>query len=224
MSSETAIQRAALTENDTSAPGRHANSARVSQRDRDIVLVRRIDWRFLLPSPLLKRVLYVGAGDTLIAEALRQFSATLTVLEPANVRHRGYAPEEPFDLLVIGRGSVGTVQQLLPVLKDSGWIYWEVRRRVGRPPFGHPRRLVGKLRALGLEEIDVHWQRPDFSRCLEIVPLAPPCALRLAFDKVHDSFRGRLKLLFGKTLLNAGLLPYTIPCFSIVAQKTRTHS
>ncbi len=58
------------------APGDPAHDC-----DRLLPASRRLDWRFLLPNPELRNVLYVGPAHGALWESLRLFSASLTVVD-----------------------------------------------------------------------------------------------------------------------------------------------
>jgi hypothetical protein len=48
--------------------------------DAALGVVRRIDWRFLLPDPTLSQVAHIGPAQTTLLESLRLFSESLTVI------------------------------------------------------------------------------------------------------------------------------------------------
>lgn len=201
-------------------------AARQARRDRDILTARRIDWRFLLPNPELKRVLLVGAPESALAAALERFCESLTVAEPQRLTPEPQqAFSSPFDLVVVSNPDKNLIPRVLPLLKASGMLYWEVQRnrqtllRGSRDGYRNARRYAAYLQSLQLKGVDLHWHRPNFGGCLEIIPLNRSRALDHSLAKTHSSLKGKLKIAAGKTLRYSGLLPYTVSCFSLVGQK-----
>ena len=200
-------------------------AARQARRDQDILTARRIDWRFLLPNPELKQVLLVGAAESALAAALERFCEALTVVEPQRLNQEAASLPQPFDLVVVGAPDKALIPRVLPLLKTGGTLYWEVQRnrktllRGNRKGYRNARRYAAYLQGLQLKEVDLHWHRPNFGGCLEIIPLNHSRALTHSLAKTHSSLKGKLKIAAGKTLRYSGLLPYTVSCFSLVGQK-----
>ena len=200
-------------------------AARQARRDQDILTARRIDWRFLLPNPELKQVLLVGAAESALAAALERFCEALTVVEPQRLNQEAASLPQPFDLVVVGAPDKTLIPRVLPLLKTGGTLYWEVQRnrktllRGNRKGYRNARRYAAYLQGLQLKEVDLHWHRPNFGGCLEIIPLNRSRALTHSLAKTHSSLKGKLKIAAGKTLRYSGLLPYTVSCFSLVGQK-----
>jgi len=69
--------------------------------DRDALLQasRRLDWRFLLPDPTLRRVAYVGAAHAGLLASLQRFAGELDWWEPASARTEGL-PAVGYDVVV----------------------------------------------------------------------------------------------------------------------------
>lgn len=178
-----------------------------------------MDWRFLLPSPELGRVLYVGTGQSELRRALGRFSGAVVALGDADLAGGNVGGAETFDLVVVEGGNADVLRQSLPLLRPGGAIYWEITR----PPLSfvrrHPRRYTDFLERFGLTEIDVYWPRPNFDTCVEIVPITRDFALHFVFERTHETLKGRLKLSFGRFLVRSGLLAFAIRDFSMVAVK-----
>lgn len=178
-----------------------------------------MDWRFLLPSPELGRVLYVGTGRSELRRALGRFSEAVVAPGDADLAGGNVGGAKTFDLVVVEGGNADVLRKSLPFLRSGGAIYWEITR----PPLTfvrrHPRRYVDLLGRFGLAEIDVYWPRPDFDNCIEIVPITRDFALHFAFERTHETLKGRLKLAIGRFLARSGLLAFAIRGFSVVAVK-----
>lgn len=191
------------------------------QQDRQILLVRRIDWRFLLPDPNLGRVGYAGQTEPAHLEALRQFSLDLCVMDRPELD----SDTVIFDHLVMNNAPLSAVLKALPRLTPGGYLYWELRRghskqgpgAAGR--FRHPGHYCRQLAAAGLYDIRLTWHRPNFHSCKELIPLEDPPAQAYALNKGHGSWKGKIKQQLGWGLQRCGLLPYAIGAFSIIARK-----
>jgi len=194
-------------------------------RDADILLARRIDWRFLLPTPALNRVLYIGPADDELCRALQRFSRQLEVTAPARRSDGPTAANGPFDLLVVADSSLSSVAQGLPSLAAGGHVYWEIHRLPGRRAgpwrigWRHAGHYAALLADLGVAACTAHWHRPDFERCKELVPFASRTALRHAVGRPGASLSGRLKFLTAIALLRSGLLYFVTPSLSVVGTK-----
>lgn len=203
----------------------HESTVKQNRREQDILTARRIDWRFLLPNPELKQVLLVGAAESALAAALERFCETLTVVAPQHLTAAKENLSLPFDLVVVSAPDKTLIPPVLPLLKTGGTLYWEVQRnrktllRGSRNGYRSARRYAAYLQSLQLREVDLHWHRPNFGGCLEIIPLNRSRALAHSLAKTHSSLKGKLKIAAGKTLRHSGLLPYTVSCFSLVGQK-----
>jgi len=190
-----------------------------SEEDLEILEVRRVDWRFLLPSPELGRVLYAGTGPSELSRALGRFSEAVISMGDAALAGDNAGGAETFDLVVVEGANVDVLRKSLPLLKPGGAIYWEITRSPSSLVRRHPRRYMELLGRCGLTEIDVYWPRPDFETCIEMVPIARDFALHFVFERTHETLKGRLKLATGRFLARSGLLAFAIRDFSIVAVK-----
>lgn len=170
-------------------------------------------------------MLLVGAAESALAAALDRFCESLTVVEPQRLTAAKESFPAPFDLVVVSAPDKTLIPAVLPLLKNGGTLYWEVQRnrqtllRGSRNGYRNARRYAAYLQSLQLREVDLHWHRPNFGGCLEIIPLNRSRALAHSLAKTHSSLKGKLKIAAGKTLRYSGLLPYTVSCFSLVGQK-----
>ncbi|MGH7455811.1 MAG: hypothetical protein ACRENG_30930 [bacterium] len=78
---------------------------------------------------------------------------------------------------------------------------------------------VAALESLGFRDIQMHWQRPNFEACLEIIPMHDPAALDYAFSRPRSDLASRLKFAAGRFMMQTGLLAHLTPCFSLIGRK-----
>ena len=191
---------------------------RAGARDKDhaLQLVRRLDWRFLMPSPILGDVAYIGPMSGTLPSALQQFSELFTIVMASHGPHADVKPACLYETVVLRSSLVAAVKTVEPLLTPGGHLYWEIERASG---VGHVRDYIRAVERLGFDDIQVNWHRPDFESCLEMIPLTDEMALRFAFARRHESVGKRLKFAAGRLLMSIGLLSRLVPCFSIVARK-----
>lgn len=208
--------------------------------DLDLQLARRIDWRFLLPEPHLRRVAYCGPEQGTLPEALKHFSESLRI--------NSAAENGSSDLVVLRLREVSSLTKAESLLAPDGLLYWEMKpiawaaswrnfkKRSPRPSWaaaearqkgavlrrntlhlyqGH----VDALTRLGFQQIQMHWQRPNFEACLEIIPMDDAVALDYAFSRPRSDWASRLKFAAGRLMMQTGLLAHLTPCFSLIARK-----
>jgi hypothetical protein len=214
----------------------------VNAREQVVQISRRIDWRFLLPVPEPGDVVLIGSGDEELTVALRHFSSSLKIVSPENLVDFVTENQNRFDLAVVNVGSSSVIKLSNEILKSGGNLYWEVSRKkiniarsgktvqhrngskVSTKPVlfsrnSHFREYKNYLDSVGFKEVEIHWHRPNFKNCKELIPLEAPEALRYVFSRGHSGLKGKIKLLTGRLCYRSGLLPYIVPCFSLVARK-----
>lgn len=188
----------------------------VLTRDNLILLVRRIDWRFLLPSPVLKSVGYFGKPDETHLSALRHFSEQLTIVpQIGSTESAGN-----FDVAILSGTEKPLFSNAVTSVKSGGYLYWEIQQSFSIIGYSTPNVFARQLRKAGFSDIRCYWHRPSFQSCKEIIPLDHPAALQFAMDKGHTGFKGQLKQLGGTILSVSKLLPLLTCPFSIVARKS----
>ena len=196
-----------------------------------------------MPNPQLCRVGYIGQNTDHLIESLRLFSDSLAIISA----YRDKAADinnSRIDLFVLQTERIEYLKIVYALLASDGWFYWEINRieilrsllglskqkfsinvfknniknfwRLNRYPY-----LIAYLYRLGFRDIELHWHRPNFKQCLEIIPLQNEAALRQVFSRAKGGFIGKCKIVFGRFLVNAGLLAYFAPCFSVVAKKAK---
>lgn len=130
-----------------SEEGAGATSGLRAERMRNRVL-RRSDWRFLLPDPHPKKTICFATG--LLLESVRQISAA--VVDP---RAREIASD--CDLAVVVDPDAGILSRASAALKPGGVLYCESTRFRGRGRSLIHRRLT----AAGLERVVSYWPDAD---------------------------------------------------------------
>ncbi|MGH7600344.1 MAG: hypothetical protein ACREOI_28655, partial [bacterium] len=224
--------------------------------DHDLQLARRIDWRFLLPEPYLRRVVYLGPEPGALPAALKHFSESLRI--------NAVEKNGSFDLVVLRLREASSLAKADALLAPGGFLYWEMKpvewaaslqnvikrlprllpRSVSGVLYGseaewatadagknglatvpHKKGLrlqqnvldlfrdhVAALERLGFRDIQMHWQRPNFEACLEIIPMNDAAALEYAFSRPRSDWASRLKFAAGRFMMQTGLLAHLTPC------------
>ena len=189
----------------------------LTQHDTEALLQasRRVDWRFLLPDPELGQVGYAGPSGGALLDALRKFSASLTVLT-------GDEPGGPaqFGVVVAIEPAYRALEQAVQWLRPDGWLYVEAHGPALRGPLRIARDYAAALRRLGMADVEAHWHWPNFESCTEIVPLSENAALLCVLERHRSEPSARLKSTLGRWLLRSGLLARVVSHFSIVARRT----
>ena len=205
---------------------------KIAQRsDQDLQLSRRIDWRFLLPEPHLRRVAYFGPESGTLPSALKHFSEAFQVISENQTG--------AFDLVVLRLREISDLGKANELLAHGGFLYWEMKPvnwtaallyRANGKSDSMPKRWqrvpnlfheqVEALQRLGFQDIQIHWQRPNFDGCLEIIPMQEATALDYAFGRPRSDLASRVKFAAGKMMMQTGLLAHLEPCFSLLAKKS----
>jgi hypothetical protein len=193
----------------------NGSSVGIQSKDQALQLVRRVDWRFLLPSPVLGDVAYIGSMSGTLPRALRQFSELLTIVVRSDASVSEVELGCWYETVVLRSSEVAAVKRAKPLVAPGAYLYWEIERVSG---LSHVRSYIKAVERLGFDDIQVHWHRPDFETCLEMIPLTDSRALRFAFAGRHESTTKRLKFAAGRLLMMTGLLARVVPCFSIIAR------
>lgn len=191
-----------------------------SDRDFDAELIRRIDWRFLLPDGNLHHVAYLGSDDKTLVKALEQnsysFRTISSVFECKSVEITDL--KSNFDLVVLRSPDDSLLSTATLILKKGGHLYWEIER-VPKSLFKKNSGFARNLADHGFDDVSVNWHRPNFIACREIIPLNERAALEYVFSCEQNSLSGRIKFMFGHFLNHSGFLDRLVPCFSLLARK-----
>ncbi|MFQ5603849.1 MAG: hypothetical protein ACE5HS_11320 [bacterium] len=200
-------------------------------------LIRRLDWRFLLPDPQLRRVAYIGAEKPILISALRYFSESVCLLNKSCSDPHRSSPDKALDLLVVCSSDGSELQRAAALVKPDGFLYWEIDRQFQlrslwqwlkdfvsekkRSGFAasHLNEAANLCELAGFREIEFYWHRPNFENCLDIVSLNDETALNYFFSRERADLIGKLKIAGGGFLNKLNLLKYLAPCLSLVACK-----
>lgn len=194
---------------------------------------RRVDWRFLLPNPVLGRVAYVGPVDSEHAASLRLFCRTFIAIQPNWSPEAYHQARESFDVVVVERPSSKTLPILATLVRPGGYIYleiygssWSAKKQAKQGKVRikglnklRPDRFEKPLELSGFVNMETHWHWPDFDGCTKIIPLASQTAVRFALANEKKGIKARLQALVSEQLNQAGLLPQVVPCYSVLAQR-----
>lgn len=191
---------------------------------------RRVDWRFLMPDPILGHVLYVEPVERTLFNSLHLFSDSLTIIEMDRATELEYTPTH-FDVVVAGDPSRATLQRMATLPRLGGFLYIEAHGMTSvlrslewkgfkQDGLWRPDGYVSALRELGYSEVRTHWHWPDFETCKMMIPLDNRAAMHHALDRSGRSLKARLGAGVGRWLHWSGLLTLTVPCFSLLARRS----
>jgi hypothetical protein len=110
-------------------------------------LLRRVDWRFLLPESRPNETLCLSDD---MAEPLRLISRVTGALPMG-------APGGSFDLAVASDPSASVLETAWRALRPHGLVYTEWRQRLS----GGWKEVSSRLRLAGFENVSCFWARPD---------------------------------------------------------------
>jgi hypothetical protein len=180
----------------------------------------RLDGRFLLPEPQLRRVGYAGEPDDELLAALRSHGASVERLGP-----RGTA--DSYDVILAHEPSEPELAQAARCVRPGGFLIVESRgpledllrrrsgrdRRRGRAPGAGA--IARRLSLDGFEGVRSYWHWPDFEHCTRIVPLDDSAAFAFGTRRGEGT---RARLIAGLARL-APLKPWVVGCTSTVARR-----
>jgi len=194
-----------------------------SRTDGALQIARRLDWRFLLPEPQLRRVGYCGPENTSLARALAKFSASFEILSAAGTA----GLTSSFDLIVLVAPALPQMEAASRMLAPAGYLYaemqsaWGSLEKSGRLSFAQNfvglENYITALQGLGFAEIKAYWHRPSFENAVQIIPVHDERALEYIFSQRAANLLGQLKLATGKSLLKTRWLMRWFQSMSLVA-------
>ena len=197
----------------------HSDRCAYARLDKD--LLRRLDWRFMLPDLSLEHVVYFGKINTPLYQALHEITKTM-IINPTSYQEYEIPVEDPY-IVVLTEDKKSTVKKALSWVFGVNTLYWEsdlkvpaitlLKNLLGIYP-GHYKDRVKMLKTRHLQSADatLHW--PSKKNCREFIPLNTP----LVRDRVTKYSKGKKnKLLswliavgFKTKLYHNCLLSYSI--------------
>jgi aminoglycoside phosphotransferase len=187
-------------------------------------LVRRLDWRFLLPAATLGRVAIAGRDLGELARALGASATSVTDLGRAAAAGT-LVGEAGFDGIVLRGAPLAHAPAVRGLLRPGGWVYWEFeawpaplpRRRAAWSGVHSPARARRLLAAAGFEAVMLHWHRPSFARCMDIVPLGERVLIDAVLGRASERRSKRAAAALAQVLQSAGWLERVLPAWSAIA-------
>jgi len=175
-------------------------------------LARRVDWRFLLPSPDLGRVGVDENADAELVEACASVASSIDLATPA-------ADPAAFDVVVLSNPTKEDLEDAASLVRPGGWIYAETWGLLARPfrftDALSPRAALMILRSLGFERAEAHWHWPDFQQCTEMIPLTNPAVVRYSLGRHRSGLRARFGSVAVRFLLILGVLDRVVTHASV---------
>lgn len=170
-------------------------------------VVRRADWRFLLPEPQLDDVAYLAPHDPALTAALRRLARGVTLLDG-----RDDAGAGRHGVVVATGASVGTAPALAALTRPGGWVYVETTGRASG-------RWARALQREGLEEVDVVWLWPNAAAPREMVALHDADAVRHTLGRRDPGARLRVRAWAAQALLAVHALPLVVPAAAVLGRR-----
>jgi hypothetical protein len=210
------------------------NGQRAGMGSSALQISRRLDWRFLLPDPRLRRTAYVGCEDEVLLSALGELADSLTIIPPTS---RGVCRHQDggvFDLVALRSRNWADLRQACSLLRTGGQLYWEIERSNWRSCFREATGInkwevqwrpwtrgngTNALGDLGFRGVRIHWHRPNFRECREIIPMGGQGVFDYVLSRHYNGVTRRVVSAVARTLANAGLLACLAPCISVIAHK-----
>jgi hypothetical protein len=180
-------------------------------------LLKRLDWRFLLPAPTSGSFhrLMLATNSTEEAAALSELAQTTGVAQQITE----WTPTEKADCVGVMAGSGLSPAQAASAVNAGGVLYYEVDRRSS---FGlTPQRVTCELTKAGLRIIGTYWAKPNFDACELWLPLDRKGALCYYLDQLFMAV-SPVRLLI-QTLLRMLVtllgerFSSLVPCYAVVA-------
>ena len=173
----------------------------MSDRYRRLEVARSIDWRFLLPTPRLERVAWIGdiGADS---EAALEADA----VEFGHGAVGELARSGPWDVVVaegLSADDARTLPAALELVRPGGWLLVNLPR--GARARGARRKAVAALDSVGVERVERCWFVPDRQVALRIAPLDDEEAIRLMLARHGGRPTRRAAAAAARGLVGAGV-------------------
>jgi len=188
------------------------------------VPLRRLDWRFLLPSTspgVIRHLLLFGGPDGLGKRIVETKLAEQVSYE--------IEAETRADAAVILHNSAVRMEHVAPYLQSGGVLYQEITRSSHTPLSTSLDSLRKRCRQAGLTLTGLYWAAPNFERCRRYIPLDTPGALAWYFSSLFvagTSIDKGLREIFRLPFVNhRKLLARFAPalCLTAVAGESHEH-
>lgn len=178
---------------------------------------RRIDWRFLLPTPDLGQVACLGVADADLLESLHLFSAAVEIADATSRQEL----DAVYDVVVLRNPRRETIEAGCRLARPGGWVYVEVETSIASKHGDAPRSVRAcerELKRSGLVDTStyVHW--PDFGSCRAIVPLGEVAAVRHGLARGWAS-GGWFMTHLAPVLAATRQLGRFVPCASAIGRR-----
>jgi hypothetical protein len=134
--------------------------------------LRRLDWRFLLPSPLRE-----GAQEIVLLGSPPGLGRRLLELEAARTVLHRLPRQATADAVVVFAGARAEPSAIRAALRPRGSLYWEIDRLGASPLGSSPARVARRLAAAGLTVTGMYAALPDLVKTRAYVPMEAPGAL-----------------------------------------------
>jgi hypothetical protein len=185
------------------APASIVRRGAASGREPSPAAVRRADWRFLLPDPVLGRVAYVGPHDPALVGALSALSDVLELRPLPGTLH---------DVVVVTRPTERRELAAASLVAPGRWVYAETTgARAGA--------AIDTFRDAGLVDLAAWWLWPDANACREMIPLANPAALGAALGRRQPGAWLRPRAWAAQALARCGALRPLLASVALVARR-----
>ena len=199
-----------------------------------------------MPDPELRRVAYIGFKADNLLNALKHFSESLSFIALPNLERYTKENRCLFDVVVVRSLRLNVIKEGVKLIRPNGHLYWELDRvnlfkssrrqrttRQGWVKYAEDckcklnslwalrstRNYNTYLKQLGLSDIELHWHRPNFDECIEIIPLDDKVVLGYMIEKTKQKYSFWLRTPIGSLFNKSNILNYLVPYFSIVARQ-----
>lgn len=188
----------------------------VSEEPSRVEGIRRIDWRFLLPSgPSVEHLVLLG-GTAHMATQLQEMGTARRV-------SCSLEGSDPADAVAVLADTWVPPEKLARLLVPGGLLLFEVDRR-GQHVRVSPARFFAMLRRAGFSSATMYWASGGHDSCSMYLPLRSKAALSWYFDRhfrAHTFSRRVLRTaLYPLTHWNARRFGALVPCYAVVARLT----
>lgn len=188
----------------------------------DPELVRRLDWRFLLPDARLGphlSVVHAGSPSSDGGELLRALRGSGAEVRSLQIDPPDEGSRQTVGLAVLQGAEPGLPSLVAAHLEVGGWIYWELGRRAMDPSGRAAQGIRGRLAGMGYDRIAFHWHLPDLRRGRWIVPAGDPSAVAFLLSRGREGAWGGFLRRVGRSRTGPRLIGLLRPEVSVIARR-----